>query len=113
MSPEGIKRAIAAYKRGYEENRRTEQAKADRIALVEATAKAQAEQHGFALPLSKFAACLTPDISGEDAAGIIGQVYAAEAKAREESKPTPVVKLRSRAPIRSLSRRRAFPSPRP
>ena len=37
MSPEGIKRAIAAYKRGYEENRRTEQAKADHMALVEAT----------------------------------------------------------------------------
>lgn len=37
--PEGIKRAIAAYKRGYEENRRTEQAKADRMALVEATAR--------------------------------------------------------------------------
>ena len=50
-----------------------EQAKADRIALVEATAKAQAEQHGFMLPLSKFAACLTPDLSGEDAAGIIGR----------------------------------------
>lgn len=89
---EDIKRIIAAYKRECEEARRTEQAKADRIALVEATAKAQAEQHGFALPLSKFAACLTPDISGDDAAGIIGQVYAAEAKAREESKPTPVVK---------------------
>ena len=89
---EDIKRIIAAYKRECEEARRTEQAKADRIALVEATAKAQAEQHGFALPLSKFAACLTPDISGEDAAGIIGQAYAAEAKAREESKPAHVVK---------------------
>ena len=89
---EDIKRIIAAYKRECEETRRMEQAKADRIALVEATAKAQAEQHGFALPLSKFAACLTPDISGEDAAGIIGQVYAAEAKAREESKPAHVVK---------------------
>lgn len=110
---EDIKRIIAAYKRECEETRRMEQAKADRIALVEATAKAQAEQHGFALPLSKFAACLTPDISGEDAAGIIRQVYAAEAKAREESRPTPSSNLRSRAPIRSLSRRRAFPSPRP
>ena len=108
---EDIKRIIAAYKRECEETRRMEQAKADRIALVEATAKAQAEQHGFALPLSKFAACLTPDISGEDAAGIIRQVYAAEAKAREESRPTPVVQ-RTR-PGRSLSRRRAFPSPRP
>ena len=49
---EDIKRIIAAYKRECEETRRMEQAKADRIALVEATAKAQAEQHGFALPLS-------------------------------------------------------------
>ena len=60
---EDIKRIIAAYKRECEETRRMEQAKADRIALVEATAKAQAEQHGFMLPLSKFAACLTPDLA--------------------------------------------------
>ena len=37
--PEGIKRAIAADKREREEPRRTEQAKADRMALVEATAR--------------------------------------------------------------------------
>lgn len=37
--PEDIKRAIAAYKREREETRRTEQAKADRMALVEATAR--------------------------------------------------------------------------
>ena len=110
---EDIKRIIAAYKRECEETRRMEQAKADRIALVEATAKAQAEQHGFALPLSKFAACLTPDISGEDAAGIIGQVYAAEAEAAKRASPPTSSNLRNRAPIRSLSRRRAFPSPRP
>ncbi|WP_314970666.1 hypothetical protein [Bilophila wadsworthia] len=86
-----------------------EQAKADRIALVEATAKAQAEQHGFMLPLSKFAACLTPDLSGEDAAGIIGQVYAAEAKAREESKPTPVVKPAEPHPDPFIEQEEGFP----
>lgn len=36
---EDIKRIIAAYKRECEETRRMEQAKADRIALVEATAR--------------------------------------------------------------------------
>ena len=106
---EDIKRIIAAYKRECEEARRTEQAKADRIALVEATAKAQAEQHGFALPLSKFAACLTPDISGEDAAGIIGQVYAAEAEAREESKPAHVVKPAEPRPDSFIEREEGFP----
>ena len=106
---EDIKRIIAAYKRECEETRRMEQAKADRIALVEATAKAQAEQHGFALPLSKFAACLTPDISGEDAAGIIRQVYAAEAKAREESRPTPVVKPAEPRPDSFIEQEEGFP----
>lgn len=106
---EDIKRIIAAYKRECEETRRMEQAKADRIALVEATAKAQAEQHGFALPLSKFAACLTPDISGEDAAGIIGQVYAAEAEAREESKPAHVVKPAEPRPDSFIEREEGFP----
>ena len=79
------------------------------LALVEATAKAQAEQHGFALPLSKFAACLTPDISGEDAAGIIGQVYAAEAEAREESKPAHVVKPAEPRPDSFIEREEGFP----
>ena len=106
---EDIKRIVAAYKRECEETRRMEQAKADRIALVEATAKAQAEQHGFALPLSKFAACLTPDISGEDAAGIIRQVYAAEAKAREESRPTPVVKPAEPRPDSFIEQEEGFP----
>ena len=106
---EDIKRIIAAYKRECEETRRMEQAKADRIALVEATAKAQAEQHGFALPLSKFAACLTPDISGEDAAGIIGQAYAAEAKAREESKPAHVVKPAEPRPDSFIEQEEGFP----
>ena len=106
---EDIKRIIAAYKRECEETRRMEQAKADRIALVEATAKAQAEQHGFALPLSKFAACLTPDISGEDAAGIIGQVYAAEAEAREESKPAHVVKPAEPRPDSFIEQEEGFP----
>lgn len=81
---EEVRRIVAAYKLAREEAHREEQAQADRMALVEATVKAQAEQHGFALSLSRFAACLTPDISGEQAAEIIGQVYAAEAKAREE-----------------------------
>lgn len=85
---EEIRRIIAAYKLAREETRREEQAKAARVALLEATVKAQAEEHGFALPLSKFAVCLTPDISGEQAADIIAQVYAAEAKAREET-PAP------------------------
>lgn len=84
MSPEGIKRAIAADKREREETRRTEQAKADRMALAGGHGKAQAERYGSALLLSMFAACLTPDLSGEDAVGIIGQVYAAEAKVRRE-----------------------------
>ena len=83
---EDIKRIIAAYKRECEETRRMEQAKADRIALVEATAKAQAEQHGFALPLSKFAACLTPDISGEDAAGIETAVHLLRIVGGDESR---------------------------
>ena len=83
---EDIKRIIAAYKRECEETRRMEQAKADRIALVEATAKAQAEQHGFALPLSKFAACLTPDISGEDAAGIETAVHLLRTVGGDESR---------------------------
>ena len=67
----------------------------------------------FALPLSKFAACLTPDISGEDAAGIIGQVYAAEAKAREESKPTPVVKPAEPRPDPFIEQEEGFPLPWP
>ena len=86
---EDIKRIIAAYKRECEETRRMEQAKADRIALVEGHGKGSGGTTRFRASLSKFAACLTPDISGEDAAGIIGQVYAAEAEAREESRPHP------------------------
>ena len=87
---EDIKRIIAAYKRECEETRRMEQAKTDRLALVEATAKAQAEQHGFALPLSKFAACLTPDISGE-------------------SKPAHVVKPAEPRPDSFIEREEGFP----
>ena len=92
---EDIKRIIAAYRRECEENRQKEQAKADRMALVEATAKAQAEQYGFALLLSKFTPCLSPDITGEEAVGVIEQVYAAEAQARESTPaPSAPVKLR-------------------
>ena len=49
------------------------------------------------------------DISGEDAAGIIGQVYAAEAKAREESKPAHVVKPAEPRPDSFIEREEGFP----
>ena len=60
-----------------------------------------------------FAACLTPDLSREDAVGIIGQVYVAEAKAREGSRPIPTVKPAEPRPDPFIEQEEGFPSAPP
>lgn len=78
-----IQNVIAEYKRDKAAAEQLERAKADRATMVEAALKAKAEEYGFSLPMGKFAPCLSLDITGEEAASVITQTFAAEASLRE------------------------------
>lgn len=78
-----IQNVIAEYKRDKAAAEQLERAKADRATMVEAALKAKAEEYGFSLPMGKFAPCLSLDITGEEAASVIAQTFAAEAGLRE------------------------------
>lgn len=78
-----IQNVIAEYKRDKAAAEQLERVKADRATMVEAALKAKAEEYGFSLPMGKFAPCLSLDITGEEAASVITQTFAAEASLRE------------------------------
>ena len=78
-----IQNVIAEYKRDKDAAEQLERAKADRATMVEAALKAKAEEYGFSLPMGKFAPCLSLDITGEEAASVIAQTFAAEVSLRE------------------------------
>ena len=78
-----IQNVIAEYKRDKAAAEQLERARADRATMVEAALKAKAEEYGFSLPMGKFAPCLSLDITGEEAASVITQTFAAEASLRE------------------------------
>ena len=79
-----IQNIILKHKQDKAAAEQLERAKADRATMVEAALKAKAEEYGFSLPMGKFAPCLSLDITSEEAAGVIGQVFAAEASLREQ-----------------------------
>lgn len=74
-----IQNIILKHKQDKAAAEQLERAKADRATMVEAALKAKAETFGFSLPMGKFAPCLSLDITSEEAAGVIGQAFAAEA----------------------------------
>lgn len=74
-----IQNIILKHKQDKAAAEQLERAKADRATMVEAALKDKAEEYGFSLPMGKFAPCLSLDITSEEAAGVIGQAFAAEA----------------------------------
>ena len=78
-----IQNIIIGYKRDKAAAEQLERAKSDRITMVESVVKAKAEEYGFSLPMGKFSPCLSLDITGEEAASVITQTFAAEASLRE------------------------------
>ena len=78
-----IQNIIIEYKRDKDAAEQLERAKSDRITMVESVVKAKAEEYGFSLPMGKFSPCLSLDITGEEAASVIAQTFAAEASLRE------------------------------
>lgn len=78
-----IQNVIIEYKRDKDAAEQLERAKSDRISMVESVVKAKAEEYGFSLPMGKFSPCLSLDITGEEAASVITQTFAAEASLRE------------------------------
>ena len=78
-----IQNIIIGYKRDKDAAEQLERAKSDRITMVESVVKAKAEEYGFSLPMGKFSPCLSLDITGEEAASVITQTFAAEASLRE------------------------------
>ena len=72
-----IQNIILKHKQDKAAAEQLERARADRATMVEAALKAKAEEYGFSLPMGKFAPCLSLDITSEEAAGVIGQVFAA------------------------------------
>ena len=78
-----IQNIIIEYKQGKAAAEQLERAKSDRITMVESVVKAKAEEYGFSLPMGKFSPCLSLDITGEEAASVIAQTFAAEASLRE------------------------------
>lgn len=79
-----IQNIILKYKQDKAAAEQLERARADRVTMIEAALKAKTEEYGFSLPMGKFAPCLSLDITSEEAAGVIGQVFAAEASLREQ-----------------------------
>lgn len=78
-----IQNIIIGYKRDKDAAEQLERAKSDRITMVESVVKAKAGEYGFSLPMGKFSPCLSLDITGEEAASVITQTFAAEASLRE------------------------------
>ena len=78
-----IQNIIIEYKRDKDAAEQLERAKSDRITMVESVVKAKAGEYGFSLPMGKFSPCLSLDITGEEAASVITQTFAAEASLRE------------------------------
>lgn len=103
-----IQNVIAEYKRDKAAAEQLERAKADRITMVESVVKAKAEEYGFSLPMGKFAPCLSLDITGEEAASVIAQTFAAEAGLRERQ-------ARDKAALEAAAEeaRQAVPTPAP
>ena len=103
-----IQNVIAEYKRDKAAAEQLERAKADRATMVEAALKAKAEEYGFSLPMGKFAPCLSLDITGEEAASVIAQTFAAEAGLRERQ-------ARDKAALEAAAEeaRQAVPTPAP
>ena len=79
-----IQNVILKYKQDKAAAEQLERARADRATMVEAALKARVEEYGFSLPMGKFAPCLSLDVTSEEAACVIGQVFAAEACLREQ-----------------------------
>ena len=79
--------------------------------MVEAALKAKAEEYGFSLPMGKFAPCLSLDITSEEAASVIGQVFAAEAGLREQQAQDKAA--REAAAEEARKTRQAVPTPPP
>ena len=105
-----IQNIILKHKQDKAAAEQLERARADRATMVEAALKAKAEEYGFSLPMGKFAPCLSLDITSEEAAGVIGQVFAAEASLREQQAQE---KAAREAAEEARQTRRAVPTPPP
>lgn len=106
-----IQNIILKHKQDKAAAEQLERAKADRATMVEAALKAKAEEYGFSLPMGKFAPCLSLDITSEEAAGVIGQVFAAEAGLREQQAQDKAA--REAAAEEARQTRQAVPTPPP
>ena len=106
-----IQNIILKHKQDKAAAEQLERARADRATMVEAALKAKAEEYGFSLPMGKFAPCLSLDITSEEAAGVIGQVFAAEASLREQQAQEKAA--REAAAEEARQTRRAVPTPPP
>lgn len=105
-----IQNLILKHKQDKAAAEQLERAKADRATMVEAALKAKAEEYGFSLPMGKFAPCLSLDITSEEAASVIGQVFAAEARLREQQAQE---KAAREAPEEARQAPDAVPTPPP
>ena len=103
-----IQNIILKHKQDKAAAEQLERARADRATKVEAALKAKAEEYGFSLPMGKFAPCLSLDITSEEAAGVIGQVFAAEASLRERQ-----AKDKAAREAAAEEARQAVPTPPP
>ena len=106
-----IQNIILKHKQDKAAAEQLERARADRATMVEAALKAKAEEYGFSLPMGKFAPCLSLDITSEEAAGVIGQVFAAEASLREQQAKDKAA--REAAAEEARQTRQAVPTPPP
>lgn len=106
-----IQNIILKHKQDKAAAEQLERARADRATMVEAALKAKAEEYGFSLPMGKFAPCLSLDITSEEATGVIGQVFAAEARLREQQAQDKAA--REAAAEEARQTRQAVPTPPP
>lgn len=106
-----IQNIILKHKQDKAAAEQLERASADRATMVEAALKAKAEEYGFSLPMGKFAPCLSLDITSEEAAGVIGQAFAAEASLHERQAQDKAA--REAAAEEARQTRQAVPTPPP
>ena len=106
-----IQNLILKHKRDKAAAEQLERVKADRITMVESVVKAKAEEYGFSLPMGKFSPCLSLDITGEEAASVIAQTFAAEASLRERLAQDKAA--REAAAEEARQTRQAVPTPPP
>lgn len=106
-----IQNIILKHKQDKTAAEQLERARADRATMVETALKAKAEEYGFSLPMGKFAPCLSLDITSEEATGVIGQVFAAEARLREQQAQDKAA--REAAAEEARQTRQAVPTPPP